>query len=125
MNGIHYCFPVSDEFLFSAQNVEYCVQNGERVLPGSVLCIVNLTPCNYVTRVLYRTEVGGTVTGLPSSSPRAPVQPGQHLCSVVVPSRLSPPVTIPAYQLDISEAEAEMGFCIFSGSSLCLCLDLL
>ena len=125
MSGINYCFPHADDFLFSAQSVEYRVQIGEHVLPGSVLCAVDLTPCNFVTRVLYRTEVGGIVVGLPCVSSRVPVRPGQHLCSVLVQSRLSPPVSLPAYQLEITEAEAEKGFCVFSGSGLCLCLELL
>ena len=118
-------FPSEDSFMHSALQCQFHVEVGEHVYPGSVVCEVALSRCNYVTRVLYRTDVEGTVSALYSARDARSLYPGGLLCQIVQLWRHPAAEDRDAYQLELCPADQLLGSCPFGGSSYCLCRQLM
>ena len=118
-------FPSEDSFMHSALQCQFHVEVGEHVYPGSVVCEVTLSQCNHVTRVLYRTDVDGTIGALYPPPDAASLYPGGLLCQIVQLWRLPAADDRDAYQLELQPADQILGSCPFSGSSFCLCRQLM
>ena len=118
-------FPSADSFMHSALQCQFHVEVGEHVYPGSVVCEVTLSRCNYVTRVLYRTDVDGTISALYPPSDAPSLYPGGLLCQIVQFGQLPAADDRDAYQLELQPADQLLGSCPFSGSSFCLCRQLM
>ena len=118
-------FPSADSFMHSALQCQFHVEVGEHVYPGSVVCEVTLSQCNHVTRVLYRTDVDGTISALYPPPDAPSLYPGGLLCQIVQFWRLPAADDRDAYQLELQPADQILGSCPFSGSSFCLCRQLM
>ena len=124
MAYISYYLP-DEEFLHSGVGLELHVGVGEHVLPGSVICTVLLTSCNYRTKLRYRVEHAGIVRTLCSPISPADIYPGQLLCQLYRPGSTPSNQDYDAYQLEMDREEYGRSSCVFSGSQTCLCRNLI
>ena len=111
--------------MHSALQCQFHVEVGEHVYPGSVVCEVTLSQCNHVTRVLYRTDVDGIIGALYTPPDAASLYPGGLLSQIVQLWRPPAADDRDAYQLELQPADQLLGSCPFSGSSFCLCRQLM